>query len=529
MPSKLILAILLGLAGQLSVCLADDNDTINAPVEDATGVSKSPETSDSSCRNVFLAISLTSLFVYLLSLSMTDFISREKIPEVYSNKKPDKTCLILSKYLIKIVFGKWSSNLDFQNTLLNIEFNGTDSKCSLCSFSIPTEWLKKLMDHIGTRENPLLKAIKFWVYQPDSLSMISSVKIGMKDFKKTAAFIYIDSIEASKVSDDKIQVITIQKNVWFNSEQPLSIELAFRQNTKVVPYDGYAPYFSFSDYFYFYIIYLDFGYFLVNLKKSWLFFDAEPAILRTVLDSLITSALCAAFVISTAIVYLFIIKSKLSTRHNSETMQAVNVIYLAALFIGVFVGNYLVCEASTSSGKAETTVSPSDRSARFLSGSSEEYGVFFRLLFLQVWFFITLLILWVMNKIARYLAMSRMVAKTSDVDRSLSEDRMISVSHLSTGVSKPPSADNTRYSVVKSALEPAKPPKRSTLSSFSKRSGTPSFKKIYQSPIPNIESKVNRQDSENSIGSGYYHQMITATKHVRSISQYGELLKDNKY
>lgn len=525
MVSKLILAILFHLIRQLSVCLADGNTTVNAPVDDATSPSKPSDSSDSSCRNVFLAISLTSLFVYLLSLSMTDFISREKIPEVYSNKRPDKTCLILSKYLIKIVFGKWSSNLEFQNTLLNIEFHGQDGKSSLCSFSIPTEWLKKLMDHIGTRENPLLKAIKFWVYQPDSLGMISSVKIGLKDFKKTAAFIYIDSIEASKVSDDKIQVISIQKNVWFNSEQPLSIDLAFRQNTKVVPYDGYSPYFSFSDYFYFYIIYLDFGYFLVNLKSSWLFFNVESSILRTVLDSLICFTMCTTFVVLIAFVYLFIIKAKLSTRHNSETMQAINVIYLAALFIAVFVGNYLVCEASSSSVSAETAATASSSSS-----PSEEYGVFFRLLFLQVWFFITFIILWILNKIVRHLAMSRMVAKAGDLDPSMSgEDKMISVSHLSTGVSKPQSGDNSRFSMVKSAPEVIKPPKRSTLPSYAKKSSFPAFKKVYPSPIPKEESRVNRHDSENSIGSGYYHQMITATKHVRSISQYGELLKENKY
>ena len=514
---KLILALLtINAIHQLGTGLAAESTTVAAPIEPTDHTSNRTTRnieSDSSCRNIFLAISLTSLFVYLLSLSMADFISREKIPEVYSNKRPDKTCLILSKYLIKIVFGKWSSNLEFQNTLLNIEFNGQDGKSSLSSFSIPTEWLKKLMDHIGTKENPLLKAIKFWVYQPDTLGLITSVKIGLKDFKKTPSFIYIDSIEASKVSDDKIQVISIQKNVWFNNEQPLAIELAFRQNTKVVPYDGYTPYFSFSDHFYFYIIYLDFGYLLVNLRSSWLFFDMDPSILKAVIDSLIGASLCATFVILTASIYLFLIKSRLASRHNSETMQAINALYLAALFIGVFAGNYLVCEANSSSSAKEKVTT--------------EYGFFLRLLFLQGWFLITFLILWVLSRIAKYLAMSRMVA--NDLDPSISNEQMISVSHLSTGASKPQSADASRSSVGKSMPELSKITKRMASPIYGHKKTMSPIKKVYPALMPKEESRVNRHDSENSIGSGYYHQMITATKHVRSISQYGELLKENKY
>lgn len=487
------------------------NNNQNFSLNESTSNSPNQTTSDNTYRNLFLAISLTSLFIYLLSLSMTDLISREKIPEVYNNKKIDKSSIILSKYLVKIVYGKWSSNFEFQNTLLNIEFNTQDPKLTSSSFSIPTIWLKKLMDHVGTKENPLLKAIKFWVFQPESLGLISTVKINLKDFKKTNSFIYIDSIELSKVSDDKIQVISITKNVRFTqtNQAPLNIELGFKQNTKVVPFDGYSPYFCFSDYFYFYIIYLGFGFLMNNLRMNWLE-NTEPSFMRMSLNCAINSAICTSFVILTAIFYLLFIRYRLSVRHNSETMQAINVIYLSTLFISIFVLNYLTCEANSTGTLA--------------SKEQEKQSTFVvHLLLTQIGFIVTLILLWILSKFFKYDAMKKMIAPASLEIQSgelKSDDKMINL------IAKPQS-DSNRIAIKRSSSTEKSKNLNKKSPIFAPKKVIVPVKKL---PSPGREgSPVKRHDSDNSIGSGYYHQMITATKHVRSISQYGELLKDNKY
>lgn len=444
---------------------------------------------------------------------MTDFIAREKIPEVYNNKKSNKPNVILSKYLIKIVFGKWSSDLEFKNTLLNFEFNSQD-KVVGSSFTIPTDWLLKLMDFVGTKANPILKAIKFWVYQPESLGIVSSIKLSLKNFKNPNSFIYIDSIEVSKVSDDKIQVVGIQKNVQFTGgPKALNIDLGFKPNGKIIPYDGYTPYLSFCDYFYFYIIYLDVGYLLLSFFQVDLI-GISSTLLKLFVNGLIYCVFCTFFILSIAIFYLIVIKSKLSHRHNSEAFQAINVIFLASLYIFVFVLNYLVCESFTNFDEKKN---------EFLY----ELGI------LQLLFPITFLCLWLLNKITKHRAMSKMIIKTGDQETGsmqiASDDKVgsiRSVNPLSNTVSKGLS-DGKEVKALKSGSPKVSKilSKKSTLTA--KHSLTPIIK---QKSIHSVkETPLKRVDSDNSIGSGYYHQMITATKHVRSISQYGELLRDNKY
>ena len=471
-------------------------------------------------RNLFLAVSLTSLFIYLLSLSMVDFISKEKIPEVLNNRKVDsKSIVIFSKYLIKIIFGKWSSNLEFQNTFLTIEFNSQESKIISSSFAIPTIWLKKLMDYVGTKDNPVLKAIKFWVYQPESLGIISSVKINLKNSKKLNlhSFIFIDSIELSKVSDDKIQVINMQKYIKFSSSinHPLNIELGFKQNTtKIAPFDGYSPYFSFCDYFFFYIIYLDASYLTISLQPGLWFPSTANYIIDIVIQSLINCLICTSSLMLIATFYLFFIKLRLSIRHNSEFLQAINILFLTSLFICIFLSNFLVSEFK-----------------RFDLNETNKKDFFYQLLALQIWFpFITFMFLWILNKYIRYKSIVRMIVKPTDLEEELTQsgdlkverdDKQSGIGH-SAVAAKRQSDSFAKSSILKTSKMSVKrpvSPKRNVQSPLVKRKSSP----IREG------SPIRRMDSDNSIGSGYYQQMITATKHVRSISQYGELLKESKY
>lgn len=459
----------------------------------------------SNCHILFLVIALSSLFIYLFSISISDYLSRDNQPEVYSSK--GKNSQILSKYLVKLIFGKWSSNIEFNNTFLNIEFNTHDSKLTSSSFVIPMLWLRKFMDHVGTIDNPDLKSIKFWVHQPDSLGLISSVKLSIKDSRNTNIYIYLDSIEMSRISDDKIQVINIQKNVrFFNyNQQSLNIRLAFRNNTKakVLAYDGYKPYFAFPDYFYFYVIYLNLSFLILNYASFDWIFDTKLDVQninfnQMIIDCLIKTSLCTILIFLIAIFYLCCIKSNLSRRHNSQMLRSINIIFLSSLFVFIFLLNYFIC------------VEPADlyqtRRLIFL----------YELVIIQLLFVITLLCLFILSRIFKSRTLKNMSFKAVELE---------SVKSLKSAENKP---DNFSAK-VKSTSSSSVVIKRVSTDS---RSSQPKSGKIFKQVTVLVknaakeEHPLRRIDSDNSIGSGYYNQMITATKHVRSISQYGELLKD---